>query len=293
MGKSQKGLSQGQQLALGVAEKLLAPDILARIDVSKSTLAKVAGQSRPTFYRHLKAMGLGEEAQPMSLEDRAEYIRAHFTVKAVEDLKDYALEEAFYRKKTQHRQYDNSQRAAKAQTLRQSRAKQTHKQTVDQARANTAVLAEVSALTGQKAAPASAKTAAKEGLPFDPHNLIAPVVAPVTRHLMKIVTHYYFRNVVKKKLTGSQEQELHQSPTCIAAMVELKALANDPANGIDLESWAIWYYVENFIDTKDRDNIKRSLRLGHYNGTPDKSWAYEMYMACKNHEKYGITPEIL
>lgn len=290
MGKSQKGLSQGQQLALGVAEKLLAPEILARIDVSKSTLAKVAGQSRPTFYRHLKAMGLGEEAQPMSLEDRTEYIRAHFTVKAVEDLKDYALEQAFYRKKTQHRAYDNSQRAAKAQTLRQSRAKQTKKQTVDQARANTAVLAEVSALTGQKTAPAPAKTVAKESLPFDPYNKIPAVVAPVTRHLMKIATHYYFRNVVKKPLTEKRQQELYQSPTCIAAMVELKSLANDPKNKIDLESWAIWYYVENFINTKQRELIARSLRIGHYNDAPDNGWTHELYLACKNH---GITPEIL
>lgn len=291
MGKSQKGLSQGRQLALGVAEKLLAPDILARIDVSKSTLAKVAGQSRPTFYRHLKAMGLGEEADPMDLEDRAEYIRSNFTVKSVEDMLDYAREQAFYRKKTQHRAYDNSGRAAKAQTLRQSRAKQTKKQTVDQSRANSRVLAEVSALTGQKTAPAPAKTAGKEGLPFDPHNLIPAVVAPVTPHLMKIATHYYFRNVVKKKLTGAQEQELKQSPTCIAAMVELKALANDPVNNINLETWAIWYYTTHFTDKKQREKIKRSLRAGDFDGKEDnKDWTFELYMACKNH---GITPEIL
>ena len=290
MGKSQKGLSQGQQLALGVAEKLLAPEILARIDVSKSTLAKVAGQSRPTFYRHLKAMGLGEEANPMSLEDRAEYIRAHFTVKAVEDLKDYALEQAFYRKKTQHRQYDNSQRAAKAQTLRQSRAKQTKKQVVDQSQANSRVLAEVSTLTGQKAAPAPAKAEAKEGLPFDPHNLIPAVVAPVTPHLMKILAHYYIQNVIYKPLPGKRQQELTQSPTAMAAIDELKELAKDPANSIDLETWAIWYYTTHFTEKKQRETIARSLRVGHYSDAPDSKWTYELYMACQNH---GITPEML
>lgn len=292
MGKSQKGLSQGQQLALGVAEKLLAPEILARIDVSKSTLAKVAGQSRPTFYRHLKAMGLGEEAQPMSLEDRAEYIRAHFTVKAVEDLKDYALEQAFYRKKTQHRAYDNSNRAAKAQTLRQSRAKQTKKQTVDQSQANRRVLAEVSTLTGQKAAPAPAKTAAqKTGLPFDPHGLIPAVIAPVTPHLLKIATHYYIQNVVYKPLPDKKWLELKDSPTCVAAMLELKELAKDPANNIDLESWAVWYYTVHFTDKKQREKIARSLRVGHFDGKEDeKDWTFNLYKACENH---SITADML
>lgn len=282
MGKSQKGLSQGQQLALGVAEKLLAPEILARIDVSKSTLAKVAGQSRPTFYRHLKAMGLGEEANPMSLEDRAEYIRAHFTVKAVEDLKDYALEQAFYRKKTQHRAYDNSQRAAKAQTLRQSRAKQTHKQTADQSQANASVLAEVSALTGQKAAPAPAKTAAKEGPSFDPYNRIPAVIAPLTTHLLKILTHYYIQNATLKPLSGKQALELDTAPTAKAARDELNVLAKDPKNHINIERWALWYYATHFLDRPKREQLARSLRLGYFDGTQDeKDWAFALFIPCQ------------
>ena len=281
MGKSQKGLSQGQQLALGVAEKLLAPDILARIDVSKSTLAKVAGQSRPTFYRHLKAMGLGEEANPMDLEGRAEYIRSHFTVKSVEDLLDYARENAFYRNKTPHRAYDNSGRAAKAQTLRQSRAKQTHKQTVDQSQANSRVLAEVSALTGQKAAPAPAKTAAKEGLPFDPHNLIAPVIAPVTPHLLKLLTRYYIQNSVKKPQPDKQWLEIEAAPTAKAARNEREALAKDPKNEVNVEKWALWYYVKNFAEKKQRETIKRSLQLGYFDGKEDdKDWAFALYIPC-------------
>lgn len=281
MGKSQKGLSQGQQLALGVAEKLLAPDILARIDVSKSTLAKVAGQSRPTFYRHLKAMGLGEEADPMSLEDRAEYIRSNFTVKAVEDLKDYALEQAFYRKKTQHRAYDNSGRAAKAQTLRQSRAKQTHKQTADQSQANSRVLAEVSTLTGQKAAPAPAKVA-KEGPSFDPYNRIPAVIAPLTTHLLEILTHYYIQNATLKPLSGKQWMELEKAPTAKAAKDELEALAKDPKNHINIERWALWYYATHFLDRPKRDQLARSLRLGHFDGTQDeKDWAFALFIPCQ------------
>lgn len=281
MGKSQKGLSQGRQLALGVAEKLLAPEILARIDVSKSTLAKVAGQSRPTFYRHLKAMGLGEEAQPMSLEGRAEYIRSNFTVKSVEDMLDYARENAFYRKKTQHRQYDNSQRAAKAQTLRQSRAKQTHKQTIDQSQANASVLAEVSTLTGQKTAPAPAKAVAKEGPSFDPYNRIPAVIAPLTTHLLEILTHYYIQNATLKPLSSKQALELDTAPTAKAARDELNALAKDPKNKINLERWALWYYATHFINTPKREQLARSLRLGHFDGKEDlKNWAYALFVPC-------------
>lgn len=282
MGKSQKGLSQGQQLAMGVAEKLLAPDILARIDVSKRTLAQVAGMSRPTFYRHLKAMGLGEEADPMSLEDRAEYIRDNFTIKSVEDLLDYARENAFYRKKTQHRAYDNSQRAAKAQTLHRAKAKQTKKQVVDQSKANGRVLAEVSALTGQKTAPAPAKAVQKTGLSFDPYNKIAPVIEPLTTHLLEILTHYYIQNATLKPLSGKQWMELEKAPTAKAAKDELEALAKDPKNGINLERWALWYYATHFINTKKREQLARSLRNGHFDGIQDeKDWAFALYIPCQ------------
>lgn len=282
MGKSQKGLSQGQQLALGVAEKLLAPDILARIDVSKRTLAQVAGMSRPTFYRHLKAMGLGEEATPMSLEDRTEYIRDNFTIKSVEDLLDYARENAFYRKKTQHRAYDNSNRAAKAQTLHRAKAKQTKKQVVDQSQANDRVLAEVSTLTGQKAAPAPAKTAQKTGLSFDPYNKIAPVIEPLTTHLLEILTHYYIQNATLKPLSGKQWMELEKAPTAKAAKDELESLAKDPKNGINLERWALWYYATHFINTKKREQLARSLRLGYFDGTQDeKDWAFALFIPCQ------------
>ena len=290
MGQSQKGLSQGQQLAMGVAEKLLAPEILARPDVSKATLAKKASMSRPTFYRHLQAMGLGEKGTPMSLEDRTEYIRENFSIKSVEDMLSYAREKAFYRRKTVKRDYDNSRRAAKAKTLHRAKTKQTKNDVEVQAQANDRLLAKVGALTGQKiTAPARKEAKPTQALPFDPDNKIPTIIAPVTSHMMKIITHYYIQNYVNKPL-GKRWSELKDSPTAIAAATELKALAtSDPR--VDLEKWALWYYIENFTNKDDRDRIARSLRIGHFDGVPDeKKWPYPLYLACQG---LGIAPEWL
>lgn len=291
MGQSQKGLSQGQQIAMGVAEKLLAPEILARPDVSKATLAKKAGMSRPTFYRHLQAMGLGEKGTPMSLEDRAEYIRDSFTIKGAEDLLSYAREKAFYRRKTVKRDYDNSRRAAKAKTLHRVKAKQTKNSVEAQAQANDRLLAEVGALTGQKtSAPARKEVKVTRALPFDPDNKIPTIIAPVTSHLMQIITHYYIQNYVHKTLDGKRWSELKDSPTAIAAATELKALANNDPR-VDLTKWALWYYIENFTKKDDRDLIAQSLRIGHFNGVPDeKGWPFPLFLACQG---LGIAPEWL
>lgn len=290
MGQSQKGLSQGQQIAMGVAEKLLAPEILARPDVSKATLAKKAGMSRPTFYRHLQAMGLGEKGTPMSLEDRTEYIRENFSIKGAEDLLSYAREKAFYRRKTVKRDYDNSRRAAKAKTLHRVKAKQTKSDVEVQAQANDRLLAEVGALTGQKTnAPVRKEVKATRALPFDPEGKIQTIIAPVTSHMMQILTHYYIQNTVRKPL-GKRWSELKDSPTAVAAATELKALANsDPR--VDLEKWALWYYITHFTNKEVREQIARSLRIGHFDGVPDeKKWPYPLFLACQG---LGIAPEWL
>lgn len=290
MGQSQKGIDQGLQLCLGVAEKLLAPEILARPDVSKAALAKQACMSRPTFYRHLQAMGLGEGGTPMSLEDRTTYISDNFTVTGVRHLKAYALEKAFYRRKTVKRDYDNSRRAAKAKTLHRTKAKQTKNDTEVQAQANDRLLAEVGALTGQKVtAPARKEVKATRALPFDPDNKIPTIIAPVTPHMMQILTHYYIQNTVRKPL-GKHWSELKDSPTAVAAATELKALANsDPR--VDLEKWALWYYATHFMNKEVREQIARSLRIGHFDGVPDeKKWPYPLFLACQG---LGIAPEWL
>lgn len=290
MGQSQKGIDQGLQLCLGVAEKLLAPEILARPDVSKAALAKQACMSRPTFYRHLQAMGLGEGGTPMSLEDRTTYISDNFTVTGVRHLKAYALEKAFYRRKTVKRDYDNSRRAAKAKTLHRTKAKQTKNDTEVQAQANDRLLAEVGALTGQKVtAPARKEVKATRALPFDPDNKIPTIIAPVTPHMMQILTHYYIQNTVRKPL-GKHWSELKDSPTAVAAATELKALANsDPR--VDLEKWALWYYTTHFMNKEVREQIARSLRIGHFDGVPDeKKWPYPLFLACQG---LGIAPEWL
>lgn len=290
MGQSQKGIDQGLQLCLGVAEKLLAPEILARPDVSKAALAKQACMSRPTFYRHLQAMGLGEGGTPMSLEDRTTYISDNFTVTGVRHLKAYALEKAFYRRKTVKRDYDNSRRAAKAKTLHRTKAKQTKNDTEVQAQANDRLLAEVGALTGQKVtAPARKEVKATRALPFDPDNKIPTIIAPVTPHMMQILTHYYIQNTVRKPL-GKHWSELKDSPTAVAAATELKALANsDPR--VDLEKWALWYYTTHFVNKEVREQIARSLRIGHFDGVPDeKKWPYPLFLACQG---LGIAPEWL
>lgn len=290
MGQSQKGIDQGLQLCLGVAEKLLAPEILARPDVSKAALAKQACMSRPTFYRHLQAMGLGEGGTPMSLEDRTTYISDNFTVTGVRHLKAYALEKAFYRRKTVKRDYDNSRRAAKAKTLHRTKAKQTKNDTEVQAQANDRLLAEVGALTGQKVtAPARKEVKATRALPFDPDNKIPTIIAPVTPHMMQILTHYYIQNTVRKPL-GKRWSELKDSPTAVAAATELKALANsDPR--VDLEKWALWYYTTHFMNKEVREQIARSLRIGHFDGVPDeKKWPYPLFLACQG---LGIAPEWL
>lgn len=290
MGQTQKGIDQGLQLCLGVAEKLLAPEILKRPDVSKRALAQQACMSRPTFYRHLQAMGLGEGGTPMSLEDRATYISDNFTVTGVRHLKAYALEKAFYRRKTVKRDYDNSKRAAKAKTLHRAKAKQTKSDVEVQAQANDRLLAEVGALTGQKTtAPARKEVKTTRALPFDPEGKIQTIIAPVTSHMMQILTHYYIQNTVRKPL-GKRWSELKDSPTAVAAATELKALANsDPR--VDLEKWALWYYIENFTNKETREQIARSLRVGHFDGVPDeKKWPYPLYLACQG---LGIAPEWL
>lgn len=291
MGQTQKGRDQITQLCEGVATKLFTPEILARPDVSKATLAKIAKMSRPTFYRHLQAMGLGEGGTPLDVEDRINYIGENFSGFAIQRLKDYALEKAFYRRKTVKRDYDNSRRAAKAKTLHRAKAKQTKNDTEVQAQANARLLAEVGALTGQKTnAPARKEAKATRTLPFDPDNKIPTIVAPVTSHMMKIITHYYIQNYVHKTLDGKRWIELKDSPTAIAAATELKALANsDPR--VDLTKWALWYYIENFTNKDDRDQIARSLRIGHFNGIPDeKGWTYPLFLACQG---LGIAPEWL
>ena len=262
MGQTQKGIDQGLQLCLGVAEKLLAPEILKRPDVSKRALAQQACMSRPTFYRHLQAMGLGEGGTPMSLEDRAEYISDNFSVTGVRHLKAYALEKAFYRRKTVKRDYDNSRRAAKAKTLHRAKAKQTKNDTEVQAQANAKLLAEVGALTGQKTnAPARKEAKVTQALPFDPDNKIPTIIAPVTSHMMQILTHYYIQNYVNKPL-GKRWSELKDSPTAVAAATELKALANsDPR--VDLEKWALWYYIENFT----RQEVRNRSHVPFVSGT--------------------------
>lgn len=291
MGKSQKGLSQGQQIAMGVAEKLLAPEILARPDVSKATLAKKAGMSRPTFYRHLQAMGMGEGGTPMSLEDRAEYIRDNFTIKGAEDLLSYAREKAFYRRKTVKRDYDNSRRAAKAKTLHRVKAKQTKNDVEVQAQANDRLLAEVGALTGQKVtAPARKEVKATRALPFDPEGKIQTIIAPLTPHLTELIARYFSENATGKHLSSKKVMEILQSPTSRAAEKELRDLEKaDPR--VNLEKWAIWYYTTRFAGKEVREQIARSLRIGHFDGVPDeKKWAFPLYLACKNH---GIAPEWL
>lgn len=110
----QNELNEAEQICRTVAEKLLSPEILKRKDVSKANLAKVAKMSRPTFYRHLQAMGLGQNGTPMSLEDRIDYIGENFTVESADELMTYALEKDFCHKKTDKRAYDNSNRLAKA-----------------------------------------------------------------------------------------------------------------------------------------------------------------------------------
>lgn len=291
MGQSQKGLSQGQQIAMGVAEKLLAPEILARPDVSKATLAKKAGMSRPTFYRHLQAMGMGEGGTPMSLEDRTEYIRDSFTIKGAEDLLSYAREKAFYRRKTVKRDYDNSRRAAKAKTLHRAKAKQTKSDTEVQAQANAKLLAEVGALTGQKTnAPARKEAKATRALPFDPDNKIPTIIAPLTPHLTELIARYFSENVVGKHLSNSQLMEIFQSPTSKAVEKELRTLEEEDPR-VNLEKWGLWYYITHFKNKETRDLIAQSLRIGHFNGVPDeKGWPFPLYLACQG---LGIAPEWL
>ena len=291
MGQSQKGLSQGQQIAMGVAEKLLAPEILARPDVSKATLAKKAGMSRPTFYRHLQAMGLGEKGTPMSLEDRTEYIRDSFTIKGAEDLLSYAREKAFYRRKTVKRDYDNSRRAAKAKTLHRAKAKQTKNDTEVQAQANDKLLAEVGALTGQKTnIPARKEVKQTRALPFDPDNKIPTIIAPLTPHLTELIARYFSENVTGKHLSNDKLMEIFQSPTSKAAEKELRTLEEED-HRVNLEKWAVWYYITHFTKKDDRDLIAQSLRIGHFNGVPDeKKWAFPLFRACQG---LGIKPEWL
>lgn len=290
MGQTQKGRDQITQLCEGVATKLFTPEILARPDVSKATLAKIAKMSRPTFYRHLQAMGLGEGGTPLDVEDRINYIGENFSGFAIQRLKDYALEKAFYRRKTVKRDYDNSRRAAKAKTLHRAKAKQTKNDVEVQAQANDRLLAEVGALTGQKVtAPARKEVKATRALPFDPEGKIQTIIAPVTSHMMQILAHYYIQNTVRKPL-GKRWSELKDSPTAVAAATELKALANsDPR--VDLEKWALWYYIENFTNKETREQIARSLRVGHFDGVPDeKKWPYPLFLACQG---LGIAPEWL
>jgi hypothetical protein len=290
MGQTQKGRDQITQLCEGVATKLFTPEILARPDVSKATLAKIAKMSRPTFYRHLQAMGLGEGGTPLDVEDRINYIGENFSGFAIQRLKDYALEEAFYRRKTVKRDYDNSKRAAKAKTLHRAKAKQTKNDVEVQAQANDRLLAEVGALTGQKTnAPARKEVKATRALPFDPEGKIQTIIAPVTSHMMQILTHYYIQNTVRKPL-GKRWSELKDSPTAVAAATELKALANsDPR--VDLEKWALWYYITHFTNKEVREQIARSLRVGHFDGVPDeKKWPYPLFLACQG---LGIAPEWL
>ena len=291
MGQSQKGIDQGLQLCLGVAEKLLAPEILARPDVSKRALAQQACMSRPTFYRHLQAMGLGEGGTPMSLEDRAEYISDNFSVTGVRHLKAYALEKAFYRRKTVKRDYDNSKRAAKAKTLHRAKAKQTKNDVEVQAQANDRLLAEVGALTGQKTnIPARKEVKQTRALPFDPEGKIQTIIAPLTPHLTELIARYFSENATGKHLSSKKVMEILQSPTSRAAEKELRTLdEKDPH--VNLEKWAIWYYTTRFAGREVREQVAHSLRIGHFDGAPDeKKWAFPLYLACKNH---GIAPEWL
>lgn len=291
MGQTQKGIDQGLQLCLGVAEKLLAPEILKRPDVSKRALAQQACMSRPTFYRHLQAMGLGEGGTPMSLEDRATYISDNFTVTGVRHLKAYALEKAFYRRKTVKRDYDNSRRAAKAKTLHRAKAKQTKNDTEVQAQANARLLAEVGALTGQKTtAPARKEVKATRALPFDPEGKIQMIIAPLTPHLTELIARYFSENVTGKHLSNPKLMEIFQSPTSKAAEKELRTLEEtDPR--VNLEKWAVWYYITCFAGKEVRDQIAQSLRIGHFNGVPDeKKWAFPLFRACQG---LGIKPEWL
>lgn len=291
MGQTQKGRDQITQLCEGVATKLFTPEILARPDVSKATLAKIAKMSRPTFYRHLQAMGLGEGGTPLDVEDRINYIGENFSGFAIQRLKDYALEKAFYRRKTVKRDYDNSRRAAKAKTLHRAKAKQTKNDTEVQAQANAKLLAEVGALTGQKTnIPARKEVKQTRALPFDPEGKIQTIIAPLTPHLTELIARYFSENATGKHLSSKKVMEILQSPTSRAAEKELRTLdEKDPH--VNLEKWAIWYYTTRFAGREVREQVAHSLRIGHFDGVPDeKKWAFPLYLACKNH---GIAPEWL